>query len=174
MGFLDKKTRVIDFCLTERGRDLLAENQLRIVHYAFSDELIDYSGSLSEYITNSGSYDDIVYKNYVPIEASTLGRTGLPRDLTSFLYTCPEQRSFLPPFVLSTSSSLSLQRLYSDVPYGRFVSRYMQAGVANPDTVMVTERDDTLPTDRQDQYAAEQDLQRLAQEDPYFINLVKS
>jgi len=175
MGLIDKKTRIIDFVLTEKGRDLLAQNKLRIKHYAFSDELIDYSGSLVQSMKQSASMDDIVYRNYIAPEATSMGGTGLPRDLSSFLYTCPEQRNALPPFQTSVSGSLTLNRTFNNVDFNAFILDYIPQGIANYeyDLLFITERDDTLASDREAQYKAEQDLAQLAIEDPYFVRLVR-
>jgi hypothetical protein len=46
MGFLDKKERILDIVLTDRGRELMSKNQLKVAYYAFSDDGVNYSGSL--------------------------------------------------------------------------------------------------------------------------------
>lgn len=52
MGFLDRKSRVIDVTLTARGRQLLAAGELDFAYYAFFDDGIDHdpwsSGTLTE------------------------------------------------------------------------------------------------------------------------------
>lgn len=52
MGFLDKRDRVIDFVLTERGRELYAMGQLEFEYFSLSDDGLDYdpysTGSLSD------------------------------------------------------------------------------------------------------------------------------
>lgn len=172
MGLLDKKTRIMDVCLTARGRDLLAQNKLRIKHYAFSDDMIDYSGALAQSIRQSASMDDIVYRNHVGSEADSMGSTGVQRDLASFLYSCNEQRSLLPPFVMNVSGSASLDRHYEMVPYNKFVSVDMNE--VNDDTYIInTQRDDSTPQDREIQYIAQQDILKLAEDDPIIVTLVK-
>lgn len=47
MGLLDKKERILDVVLTDKGREQMARNNLNFRYYAFSDEGVDYSGSLS-------------------------------------------------------------------------------------------------------------------------------
>lgn len=47
MGLLNKKERVLDVVLTDKGREQMARNNLNFRYYAFSDEGIDYSGSLT-------------------------------------------------------------------------------------------------------------------------------
>jgi hypothetical protein len=174
MGFLDKKTRIVDIQLTDLGRTLLAQNQLRIAHYAFSDELIDYSGSISQAGVQSASLDDVVYRNFVPVEASSMGGSGgIQRDLTSFLFTCQEQRDVLPPFSTNVSGALNLHRLFENLAFYEFVSRFLGNSNENGDVVVITSRDDTLASDREAQYSAEQSLQMLAQEDPVLVSLIK-
>lgn len=46
MGLIDKKNHIIDFQLTNKGRELLSKNSLNFVYYAFSDDQIDYSASI--------------------------------------------------------------------------------------------------------------------------------
>jgi hypothetical protein len=161
MGFLDKKTRIIDMCLTEKGRELLARNELRIAHYAFSDDLIDYSGSLSQSLAQSGSMDEVVYKNYVPVEASSMGGKGLTRDLQSFLFTCAEQRDLLPPFSTNVSGTINLNRVASKVYFFDLFTKTKNRATDNVDVVVITERDDTAAGDREAQYSAEQSLEKL-------------
>lgn len=42
MGFLDRKSRVVDVVLTARGRRLFASGELDFAYYAFFDDGIDY------------------------------------------------------------------------------------------------------------------------------------
>lgn len=42
MGFLDKQSRVIDFVLTERGRQLYATGELDFAYFSLFDDGIDY------------------------------------------------------------------------------------------------------------------------------------
>ncbi len=171
MGLLDKKTRIIDMQLTDHGRELLARNQLRVVHYAFSDELIDYSGSLSQSLAQSASLDAIVYKNFVPVETTSMRRVT---DLKSFLYTCPEQRDALPPFTSNVTGALNLTRLYKSYLFDDFILGVLGDTTQNPDVVVITERDDTKLGDREAQYSAEQSLDKLAEEDPQYVLLTKN
>lgn len=53
MGFLDKKTRVIDFTLTELGRELYASGKLDFAYYSFFDDGLDYDPYYSGTLTDS-------------------------------------------------------------------------------------------------------------------------
>lgn len=82
MGFLDHSTNniIVDAVLTEKGRKLLAENQLNIQGYTFGDDEVDYSLVLK--------YGDVVGKEKIqkntPIfEAST----SADNPVQHFLYT---------------------------------------------------------------------------------------
>ena len=110
MGFLDQKIRVLDVVLTDYGRELLARNQLNFVFYAFSDEGVDYSGSLSSSAIVSSSIDNYVHRD-VAFEAD---QRQTVEDLRYFLYTIPPERQVLPEFKVSIdlTSSVDLERKY--------------------------------------------------------------
>lgn len=109
MGLLDQKERVYDVVLTDLGRRLLSKNQLQIEHYAFSDEGINYSGSLSASLAQSSSLDDFVHNN-LPFEAGQRKN----QDLKSFLFTNLSREETLPQFVanVDVTGTLSLTRRY--------------------------------------------------------------
>lgn len=109
MAFLNQKERILDIVLTDKGRELLSKNQLQFKYYAFSDEGINYSGSLSASVSVSSSLDDIVRRNF-SFEADQRKE----RDLRSFLYTIDRNKKVLPQFRTSIdiSSSLQLERRY--------------------------------------------------------------
>lgn len=174
MAFLDKKTRIIDIQLTEHGRELMARNELRIAHYAFSDELIDYQFALSQSIAQSASLDEVVYREFVPLEADSMGGSGLPRDLSSFLYTAPEQRDALPQFKSNVSGATDLTRISKTYGFYQFLQEVQPKQSNNFDLVVITQRDDTTDADREVQYSAEQSLAKLEQEDPLLVSLIKT
>jgi len=116
MAFLTQKERIFDFVLTDKGRELLSKNQLNFVYFAFSDEGIDYSGSLSASAVISSSFDDYVHRDF-SFEADQ--RTNEKKllqnnDLKSFLYTIPSSNAVLPEMVTSknNTSSVVLNRQY--------------------------------------------------------------
>lgn len=53
MGYLDRQSRVVDFVLTERGRELYAIGQLDFEYFSLMDDGMDYdpwsTGSLTDY-----------------------------------------------------------------------------------------------------------------------------
>lgn len=109
MAFLDQKERVLDIVLTHKGRELLSKNQLNFVYYAFSDEGVNYSGSLSASARVSSSMD-----NYVHRDLSFEADQRKNQDLKTFLYTIPQGKEILPEFRVNVdvSSSLTLERKY--------------------------------------------------------------
>jgi len=117
MGFLDKKERIFDVVLTDKGRELLSKNQLKIEYYAFSDDGIDYSGSLNiSRIYTSSSYDDIVYRNHNFFESDqkvadskgkVFGRRNL--DFNSYIFTIPATNEVLPSFVTSQDEDVEFE-----------------------------------------------------------------
>lgn len=110
MAFLDQKERILDVVLTDYGRELLAKNQLNFVFYCFSDEGIDYSGSLSASMRVSSTLDNYIRRD-VSFEADQ--RQNIT-DLKSFLYTIPAEKQILPEFKISVdlTSSIELERKY--------------------------------------------------------------
>ena len=114
MGILDKKTTIIDFQLTDKGRELLSENRLNFTYYVFSDDQIDYSGSLSDrqsaQTTSTGSsFDDFVHTNTFSFEP--IRRND--KSINNFLYTMPLGDEVVPQFNSSITGSFTLNRNYS-------------------------------------------------------------
>lgn len=109
MGFLDHSTNniIVDAVLTEKGRQLLAQNKLNIVGYTFGDDEVDYSLILK--------YGEIVGKEKIqkntPIfEASTSSVS----PIKSILYTDLNLSDGIDTLSASTfdsnSSSFTLKR----------------------------------------------------------------
>ncbi len=67
---MNQKERVLEVVLTERGKDLLSKNQLNFSYFCFSDDGIDYSGSLD--------WVNTPYQNFNSsrIQSSTTGSNG--------------------------------------------------------------------------------------------------
>ena len=109
MAILDQKERIIDFQLTDYGRELLAKNQLNFTYYAFSDEGIDYSGSMEAANLSSGTFE-----NYVHRDLSFEADQRQDRDVKSFLYTVSVGNGVLPEFKTSSDANvdISLERKY--------------------------------------------------------------
>jgi len=110
MAFLDPKERILDIVLTNKGRELLSKNSLRFEFYAFSDEGIDYSGSLSASVALSRSLDDYVYRNFSFEADQRKNGLSLPKnnDLKSFLFTIPPKSRTLPVFRPSVEDDLPI------------------------------------------------------------------
>ncbi len=109
MAFLDKKERIVDIVLTDRGRQLLSQNQLVIRHYAFSDDGVNYTGSLT-YGAVSGSNVDFETHKTLLFEATQ--KFDKTKNLNSFLYTIPERSTVLADLQVGTNitSSINLER----------------------------------------------------------------
>jgi hypothetical protein len=111
MGFLNQKEQILEITLTDRGRDLLSQNQLNFIYFAFSDEELNYSGSLAATNSNlSASIDNIVFRNF-----SFEGTQRKNQDLKSFLYTIPPGTKKIPELTKTTPSTtpITLKRVYS-------------------------------------------------------------
>jgi len=124
MGLLDQKERILDIVYTDKGRELLSKGKLKIKYYAFSDEGINYSGSmvqlnggLYDYLTSSiasgTTFDQYIHRN-LSFEADQ--RKGYdnqePLDLSSFLYTVSSNSKVTPKIRFSETGTIELKRTY--------------------------------------------------------------
>lgn len=131
MGLLDKKERVLDIVLTDRGRQLLSQNKLEFVFYAFSDQGVDYSGSLDLTTRQSSSFDNVVLRNFsYEADQKKNGTTSLSnKDLSTFLFTMPTSSKVVPTFVTNrddeTGDIAILRKFFIDNLFlkGRKVNR---------------------------------------------------
>ena len=109
---MDAKTRIFDVCLTNKGRNLLSKNQLNFSYFAFSDDGIDYSGSI-DYVASSaslsGTLDDFVHTNTFAFEPLRIE----DKAVNNFLFTMPLQSEVVTRFDSSVTGSLSLSRKFS-------------------------------------------------------------
>jgi hypothetical protein len=120
MGLLDQKTRILDVVLTDRGRELLSKNLLEFSFFAFSDEGVDYSGSLSASLAQSASFDNYVHRSLAfEADQRTSDNTAVDRSLESFLFTIPSRDKVLPEFRTSIDDSgdVTLKRSYYVAPF---------------------------------------------------------
>ena len=68
-GILDRKSRIIDYNLTENGRSQIQDGDIRFVYATASDRSILYEKDFEKSLLNS---EDIAYtKNYLPFEVDT-------------------------------------------------------------------------------------------------------
>jgi hypothetical protein len=100
MGFLDRKSRVVDIVLTGRGRELFALGKLEFTHYAFFDDGIDYdpwySGTLSNDEREESIYSSPTLEApFVPDRRST----QIPLEPTSFLFKAAPDYGTIPRMV---------------------------------------------------------------------------
>src|SRR3990167_10142436 len=112
-GLLDKKERIFDIVLTDKGRDLLSKNQLNFTWYTFSDDAIDYSGSIKDVLATSGTLDDYMQKLFIN-EVDQKG-TRNNKDLNGFLFTAPVGTRVLPEFRISLTGSIDLKRKFKTI-----------------------------------------------------------
>lgn len=69
-GILDKKSRVIDFIITENGRSQIEDGDIRYKFATFSDKSIVYTKDFDSSIDNKSDISN-TEANYIPIEANT-------------------------------------------------------------------------------------------------------
>lgn len=172
MPFLDKKARIMDVSLTARGRKLLAGNQLAIRYYAFSDELIDYSGSLSQSLATGAPLDEVIERNFVGIYASQMANSLGDGDLTSLLYTAPEQRSSLPIMVVASPDTVNLDRTFSDKDYYDFVREDLNS-TDDKHFIVAADVDETKAENREEQYTIQQRIRLMDREEQASITVSK-
>lgn len=128
---------------------MLAKNQLNFAYFAFSDDGIDYSGSLTDSNSNfSGNIDNIVFRNL-----SFEGVQKKDQDLSSFLYTISADSKKVPELVVSVSSSnrIDLKRTYKTLT----VNELNKLTVSPIDVVL---RVTTDPEDRVSDYVIQQNV----------------
>lgn len=115
MAFLDQKERILDVVLTDRGKELLSKNLLEFSFFAFSDEGMNYSGSLSASLAQSSSFDDYVHRG-LSFEADQRTSDNRYKDTTlrSFLFTVPSRSKVVPELKTSIddSGNVTLRRSY--------------------------------------------------------------
>ena len=171
MAFIDKKERIIDITLTEKGRELLAKNQFQVQFYAFSDEGLDYSGSLFATNPNNGitteGLDDYIIRSFIPIEAESFGATKISgievRDLKSFLITSADSNT-VPEFKLDNEgdADIILHRTYKEKEIYQF-SRENMVENDNVEFVIKADSNKTVNLDnRSEEYAQQQRIVELA------------
>ena len=114
-GFLDKKDRIFDIRLTDKGRELLSKNQLDFTWFAFSDDLVDYSGSIDDVLKSTGSLDDYMQKLF--INEANQQKTPQNKDLKNFLFTAPPGSNILPEFRISLTGSINLKRKFKTMSF---------------------------------------------------------
>lgn len=128
MALLDKKERILDITLTEKGRELLSKGELRFAFYAFSDSGVDYEKALE-----ASDFEENVYRNFIPAETEQ----KKDRDITDFLYTSPLTEQALPSTNIQTENTVTLKRRYKKTKLIEFAHNVSKGIVAdNVDFIM--------------------------------------
>lgn len=124
---LDKKEKIYDIVLTNKGRELLSKNQLNFTWYAFSDQIVDYSGSIDDVSKTTGSFDDYTQKLFV--NEADQRKTRQNNDLKSFLFTAPVGTRVLPEFRISLTGSIDLKRKFKTISFIDAIKNKSQANL---------------------------------------------
>ncbi len=100
MGFLDRKSRVIDVVLTGRGRELFALGELDFAYYAFFDDGIDYdpwsTGSLTDEEREELIHSSPMFEApFVPDRRTTV----IPLEPTSFVFKAAPDYGSVPRLI---------------------------------------------------------------------------
>ena len=69
-GILDKKSRIIDFVITENGREQIESGDIRYKFASFSDKSIVYTKNHDLSLLKKADITDADF-NFIPLEAST-------------------------------------------------------------------------------------------------------
>lgn len=98
MGFLDRKSRVIDFRLTEHGRKKISTGHLDITYFSLSDDGIDYV-NMSD---GSGGLDipPMMEAAQIPKRSSS----EYSSEFQNIIYTASPSFGELPRILLSSGS----------------------------------------------------------------------
>lgn len=97
MGFLDRKSRVVDVVLTGRGRELFAAGELDFAYYSFFDDGIDYDPWSTGSLTDE-ERDELVYSSPMleaPLVPDRRSNT-LPLEPTSFVFKAAPDYGAVP------------------------------------------------------------------------------
>jgi hypothetical protein len=97
VGFLDRKSRVIDVVLTGRGRELFALGELDFTYYAFFDDGIDYdpwsTGSLTDEARDELIHSTPMFEAPLVPDRRT---TVIPLEPTSFVFQAEPDYGTVP------------------------------------------------------------------------------
>lgn len=137
MGFLDKKDRIVDLVLTERGRQLYSMGTLEFTYFAVFDDGLDYDP-----VPSTGSYTDadrqaqmetvlVLEAPYVRARRSTAAGLFEP---TSHLFTAADGFKVVPRIATPTTGSISVScdQYPGDTIGGRFVRKSSTRSVLAP------------------------------------------
>jgi len=118
MAILDQKERIIDLVLTDKGRELLSQDELDFTYYSFSDDGINYSGSLTVIsditaVPSGTTLDNYLHRN-IAFECSQMKNKSKeePNDLNYFLFTISSNSKTLPEIKTNLSENITLYRTY--------------------------------------------------------------
>ena len=75
-GILDKKSRIIDYVITDNGRSQLENNDIRYKYATFSDKSIIYTKDFDLSITKKADITDAEIQ-YIPLEVTSKGNTEI-------------------------------------------------------------------------------------------------
>lgn len=107
MGFLDRKSRVVDVVLTERGRRLFANGELDFAYVSFFDDGIDYDPYTPGDLTEQ-ERDDLIHSTPM-FEATVVpdhDSNDLPLEPVCQLFACSPGYQGVPRMLAPSTGSL--------------------------------------------------------------------
>ena len=164
MAFIDKKERIISISLTEKGREALSKNQFSVKYYAFSDDGVDYSGSLYATNPNNGisseKLEEYIVRTFLPFECENLGGdsiAGVPtRDFKSFLFTVEDNQA-VPDFKFAEEiTEITLSKFYETKQLSDFIKQDLNSNKNIEFIINATSGKDTSTEQRALDYAEQQ------------------
>lgn len=122
MGFLDRKSRVVDVVLTERGRRLFANGELDFAYVSFFDDGIDYDPYSSGSLTDA-ERDDLIYSSPMFEAAVVPDRRSaeLPLEPRNQLFTVSQGYNGVPRMLTPSTGSQVDLRCNQTVTDGEYV-----------------------------------------------------
>lgn len=124
MGFLDRKSRVVDIVLTGRGRELFAIGKLDFAHYAFFDDGVDYDPYSTGSLTDE-ERDELIHSTPM-FEAPLIPdrRTAtLPLEPTSMVFKAASEYDAVPRLLQPNPTGSQVVLRCDQVSSGSFFLR---------------------------------------------------
>lgn len=109
MGYLDKQSRVIDFILTERGRQLFAIGQLDFAYFSLFDDGIDYDPYYSGTLTDAAREEQIEATAMLEVPFIKNTRSFIsPLEPQSHIFTAAANYDNIPSMNIVSTGSIEL------------------------------------------------------------------
>jgi hypothetical protein len=144
VGFLDRKSRVLDVILTERGRRLFANGELDFAYVSFFDDGIDYdpygsSGSMTDEERDTYAYSTPMLECHVIPDRRS---AGLPLEPLSQLFAAAQGYNGVPRLLAPPTGSqvdLRCNQSPKDQGYNRYDTTFAEVRLEISDGALQSE-----------------------------------